>query len=80
MNCSPPGSSVNGILQARILEWGGNFLLQEILLTQESNSGLLLCWRILYCLSHQGLLRNIKGIFKNGKKYHVPKLGMNFKF
>ena len=22
MNCSPPGSSVHGILQARILEWG----------------------------------------------------------
>ena len=22
MNCSPPGSSVRGILQARILEWG----------------------------------------------------------
>ena len=23
MDCSPPGSSVNGILQARILEWVG---------------------------------------------------------
>ena len=23
MNCSPPGSSVHGILQARILEWVG---------------------------------------------------------
>ena len=22
MNCSPPGSSVHGILQARVLEWG----------------------------------------------------------
>ena len=22
MNCSPPGSSAHGILQARILEWG----------------------------------------------------------
>ena len=22
MDCSPPGSSVHGILQARILEWG----------------------------------------------------------
>ena len=22
MDCSPPGSSVNGILQARILKWG----------------------------------------------------------
>ena len=24
MDCSPPGSSVHGILQARILEWGAN--------------------------------------------------------
>ena len=22
MDCSPPGSSVHGILQARVLEWG----------------------------------------------------------
>ena len=22
MNCSPPGSSVHGIFQARVLEWG----------------------------------------------------------
>ena len=35
VNCSPPSSSVHGILQARILEWvaiffsKGNFLLQE---------------------------------------------------
>ena len=30
MDCSPPGSSVRGILQARILEWVCHFLLQEI--------------------------------------------------
>ena len=23
MDCSPPGSSVHGIFQARVLEWGG---------------------------------------------------------
>ena len=23
MDCSPPGSSIHGILQARVLEWGG---------------------------------------------------------
>ena len=28
MNCSPPSSSVHGISQARILEWGCHFLLQ----------------------------------------------------
>ena len=37
LNCSMPGSAVHGILQARILEWGSHFLLQGILLTQESN-------------------------------------------
>jgi len=32
MDCSPPGSSVHGILQARILEWVANALLQGIFL------------------------------------------------
>ena len=35
MDCGPLGSSVHGILQARILEWV--VLLQGIFLTQESN-------------------------------------------
>ena len=39
MDCSPPGSSVHGILQARILKWVA--LLQGIFLTQGLNSGLL---------------------------------------
>ena len=37
MDCSPPDSSVHGILQARILEWSGHFLLQGIFQTQGSN-------------------------------------------
>ena len=37
MDCSPPGSSVYGILQARILEW----VTISIFLTQGSNSRLL---------------------------------------
>ena len=37
MDCSPPGSSVHGILQARILEWGCHALLQGIFPTQGSN-------------------------------------------
>ena len=58
-DCSPPGSSVRGILQARILEWkknigvGRRFLRQGIFLTQGSNPGLLHCTQILYRLSHQ---------------------------
>ena len=50
MDCSPPGSSVHGISQARILEWvaisfsrgvGCHFLLQGIFQTQGSNLHLL---------------------------------------
>ena len=41
MDCSPLGSSVHGILRARILEWGCHFLLKEIFPTQGSNTGIL---------------------------------------
>ena len=40
VNCSPPGSSVHGILQARTLD-GLPFLLQGIFPTQGSNPSLL---------------------------------------
>ena len=55
VDCSLPGSSVHGILQARILEWETHFLLQGIFMTQELNRGLLHCRQILYRLSHQGI-------------------------
>ena len=42
-DCSPPGSSVHGILQARILEW-----ITIPFLTQGLNTGLLHCRKILY--------------------------------
>ena len=45
MDCSPPGFSVPGILQARILEWECQALLQGIFLTQGLNQRLL-------CLLH----------------------------
>ena len=51
-DCSPPGSSVHRVLQARILEWIDS-LLQGIFLTQRLNLGLLQCRQIPYCLSHQ---------------------------
>ena len=41
MDCSPPGSSVRGIFQARILEWVCQFLLQGIFPTQGLNLCLL---------------------------------------
>ena len=53
MDCSLPGFSVHGILQARILEWVA--FLQRIFLTQVSNSHLLCllhCRWFLYPLSH----------------------------
>ena len=40
MDYIPPGSSVNGILQARILEWVAISLLQGIFLTQALNPGI----------------------------------------
>ena len=54
MDCSPLGSSVHGILQARILENTVHFLLKEIFPTQGSNLGLLHYRQILYHLSYQG--------------------------
>ena len=52
MDCSLPGSSVHGILQARILEWVA--IPQGIFPTRGSNPGFLHCREILYPLSHQG--------------------------
>ena len=49
---SLPGSSVHGILQARMQEWVGIPFSRVIFLTQGSNSGLLHCRQILNCLSH----------------------------
>ena len=51
MDCSPPGSSVRGILQARILKW---VAIQGIFPTQWSNLGLPNCRQILYHLGQQG--------------------------
>ena len=53
MDGSLPVSSVQGSLQARILEWTVHFLLQGIFPTQESNPGLQNCRQILYHLSHR---------------------------
>ena len=52
-DCSPPGSSLHGILQARTLEWVAMPSLQRIFQTQGSDPGLLHCRQILYHLSHR---------------------------
>ena len=55
VDCSPPGSSVHGILQARIHTGVGcHALLQGIFLSQGLNPGLLHSRLIHYHLSHQG--------------------------
>jgi len=59
MDCSLPGSSVHGILQARILEWLAIPFSRGILLTQGSNPGLLHCSPVFYWLSHQGSPREL---------------------
>ena len=52
MDCSLLGSSIHGILQARILEW--------VFPTQGSNLGLPHCRQTLYHLSHQGLQAHLQ--------------------
>ena len=54
MDYSPPGSSVHGILQARILEWIAIPSSQGTFQTHVWNLGLLHCRQILYRLSQQG--------------------------
>ena len=54
VDCSPQGSAVHGILQARKLELVCHSLLQEIFLIQWSNPGLLHGREILHHLSYQG--------------------------
>ena len=53
MDCSLPGSSVHGILQARIVERVPS-LLQGIFPTRGWNLGLPYCRQVLHHLSHQG--------------------------
>ena len=59
MDCSLPGSSVHGILQARILEWVASLFSRGLFPTQGSNPGVLPCRWILYYPSHQGSLKRL---------------------
>ena len=60
MDCSLPGCSVRGIFQARILEWVAMPSFQGIFPTQGFNLGLLHCRQILYHLSHNRSIKQIK--------------------
>ena len=53
MDCSPPGSSVHGIFQARVLEWGAiafSILISgpQNSLSKEGISAKILTWKIIY--------------------------------
>ena len=62
MDCSPPGSSRHGILQARILEWVAFPFSRGSSQPQGLNPGLPHCKRILYRLSHQGRPRILEWV------------------
>ena len=47
LGCSPPGSSVHGIFQARVLEWGA---IARSSLSSGSSSGLPLLVKVMTCL------------------------------
>ena len=66
VDCSPPGFSVYGILQARILEWVAISSSREIFPTQGSNSRLLHRQLDSLPLSHLG--RDILGDTESGHK------------
>ena len=55
MDCSPPGSSVHGILQARILEWVVIPFSKWSTWLRDWTQVSCICRQILYCLSHQGI-------------------------
>ena len=61
MDCSPQGSSVHSILQARILEWAAMPLLQGVFLTQGWNQHLLHLLHCRWILYHWGLGRRKLG-------------------
>ena len=67
LGCSPPGSSVHGIFQARILEWGRPFLLQGNPLdpgvkTQSPGSPALQTWFFtLWAIRKWGLVSSCAG-------------------
>ena len=71
-DCSPPGSSVHGILQARILEWVAVPSSRGIFPIQGSNLRLLHCRWILLLLSHWGIPHVPETVSIPGWSLHGP--------
>ena len=76
MGCSLPGSSVHGILQARILEWVAIPFSGGIFPTQGWNLCLLYCRQIPYRLSHQRLQQfsYVWGFTSNSSSLAIPSI------
>ena len=72
MDCSLPGFSVHGILQARILEWVAIPFCNGSFPSQGLNPSLLHCRQIIYHLSHQGSPIGIKGTLNVMGLKHSP--------
>ena len=69
VDCSPPSSSVHGILHNKNTGVGCHFLLQGIFPTQGLNPGLLHCRQTLYRLSHG---ENLLTTGQTGKSHDSP--------
>ena len=62
MDCSPPGSSVHGILQAGILEWVATSFSRGSSRPRDRTQVSRICRRILYQLSHKGSPRILEWV------------------
>ena len=69
VDCSPPGTSVLGDSPGNNIGVDCNALFQGIFPNQGSNSGLLHCRQILYCLSHQGIIGKELWKYESGYLY-----------
>ena len=76
MDCSPPGSSVDGDSPGKNTGVGCHALLQGIFLTQGLNPGLPHCRQILYCLSHQGSHRVSMWPTNSTSRYNSRKMNL----
>ena len=78
--CDPMDYTVDGILQARILEWVASPFSKGIFPTQGLNPGLLHCRQILYQLSYHGSPRILEWVaypFSSGSSQPRNQTGMS---
>ena len=76
LDCSPPGSSVHGIFQARTREWVAISSSRGVFLTQGSNLHLLHWQADSLPLSHQGSSRESPNVNENGILFPINLLAI----